>query len=87
MIIDAKYLMLVAGCLIKGLMIKNEFIHFLTYAIASNDETIDHLETLFEIQSLNDKELYNSLHEQLEILGKKLNLFIKSVTKGHISEK
>jgi len=66
---------------------KNKFINFLTYAIPSNDVTIDHLETLFETQSLNDKELYISLHEQLEILGKKLNLFIKSVIKGHISEK
>lgn len=26
---------------------KQEFIRFLNYAIASNDETIDHLETLF----------------------------------------
>ena len=27
---------------------KQEFIRFLHYAIASNDETIDHLETLFD---------------------------------------
>ena len=27
---------------------KNEFIHFLNYALSSNDETIDHLETLYE---------------------------------------
>ena len=26
---------------------KQEFLHFLTIAIASNDETLDHLETLF----------------------------------------
>lgn len=36
---------------------KQEFIRFLIYAIASNDETIDHLETLFETESLTDKEL------------------------------
>src|SRR4030042_6719586 len=35
---------------------KQEFIRFLNYAIASNDETIDHLETLFETGSLVDKE-------------------------------
>jgi four helix bundle protein len=27
---------------------KQDFIRFLTYALGSNDETIDHLETLFE---------------------------------------
>jgi len=66
---------------------KQEFIRFLSYAIASNDETIDHLETLFETGSLGDKEIYDSIHDKLEILGKKLNLFIQSVEKGHISEK
>jgi four helix bundle protein len=29
-----------------------EYIRFLTYALASNDETTDHLETLFETKSL-----------------------------------
>ncbi len=66
---------------------KQEFIRFLTYAIASNDETIDHLETLFETGSLKDKELYKKIHDKLEILGKKLNLFIQSVGKEHISER
>ena len=66
---------------------KQEFIRFLNYAIASNDETIDHLETLFETESLKDKELYERIHKKLEVLGKKLNLFIQSVEKGHLSEK
>jgi len=66
---------------------KQDFIRFLTYAIASNDETIDHLETLFETESLVDEELYVMLHNKLEILGKKLNSFIKSAEKGHHSEK
>ncbi len=66
---------------------KQDFIRFLTYAIASNDETIDHLETLFETESLTDKMLYNDLHDRLEVLGKKLNLFIQSVESGHMSEK
>jgi four helix bundle protein len=66
---------------------KQEFIRFLTYAIASNDETIDHLETLFTTRSLTDKELYETLHAKLEILGKKLNLFIQSVDREHLSEK
>jgi len=66
---------------------RQEFIRYLHYAIASNDETIDHLETLFETGSLTDEELYNQIHNHLDILGKKLNLFIQSVEKGHLSEK
>ena len=66
---------------------KQEFLRFLIYAIASNDETIDHLETLFETGSLTDKALFTSLHNKLEILGKKLNFLIQSVSKNHRSEK
>ena len=32
---------------------KQEYIRYLSYAISSNDETIDHLETLFETGSSN----------------------------------
>jgi four helix bundle protein len=66
---------------------KQEFIRFLVYAIGSNDETIDHLDTLFETESLGDEKLYQNLSERLDKLGRKLNLFIKSVEKGHISKK
>ena len=66
---------------------KNDFIRFLTYAMGSNDETVDHLETLFETGSLADKDLYKDLIERLDKLGKKLNLFTKSVSKSHLSEK
>ncbi|MGD2013140.1 MAG: four helix bundle protein [Desulfobacterales bacterium] len=66
---------------------KQEFIRFLVYAIASNDETIDHLETLFETDSLNDKKLYRDMSERLDKLGRKLNLFINSVDKSHKSAK
>ena len=66
---------------------KQEFIRFLTYAIASNDETIDHLETLFETESLKKKELYDSLHSRLDVLGRKLNNMISSVEREHLSKK
>ncbi|NNL41648.1 MAG: four helix bundle protein [Desulfobacterales bacterium] len=66
---------------------KQEFIKFLVYAIASNDETTDHLETLFETESLKDQKLYQDLTERLDKLGKKLTLFIRSVNNSHISEK
>ena len=50
---------------------QGEFIRFLTYSLASCDETTDHLETLFETGSLQDKLLYNDIHERLQTLGKK----------------
>ncbi|GAB1453900.1 hypothetical protein MASR2M47_39560 [Draconibacterium sp.] len=59
-----------------------EYIRFLTFSIASNDETIDHLETLFETGSLNSKTLYDDLHGHLDILGKKLNLFIQAIERN-----
>ena len=66
---------------------KQEYIRFLSYAIASNDETLDHLETLFETESLKNKVLYENLHNRLEVLGRKLNAFIQSVEKRHQSKK
>lgn len=66
---------------------KNEFIRFITYAIGSTDETIDHLEILFETESLNDKERYQNLLEKANLLGKKLIKFLDSVEKQHLSKK
>lgn len=64
---------------------KLEFIRYLTYAHASCDETIDHLETLFETGSLSDESLRNDLHERLNILGEKLNKLIQGVEISHRS--
>ena len=64
---------------------KQDFIRFLTYAHASCDETIDHLETLQETGSLKDESLFKQLHDQLDRLGGKLNLFIRSVESQHLS--
>lgn len=64
---------------------KQEFIHFLIIALASNDETTDHLETLFETKSLSDETVYKNLHNKLETLGKKINSFIQSVKEEHQS--
>jgi len=49
----------------------------------SNDETLDHLETLFETGSLKNEELFRSLHIQLNELGKKLNNFIHAVERNN----
>ncbi len=60
---------------------KMDYIKHLTYAIASNDETIDHLEALFETKSLTEEELFNNLLNRINTLGKKLNKFIQSIQK------
>ena len=62
---------------------KADFIKFLMYALASNDETADHLETLFLTKSLKDEILFNSLKEKNILLGKKLNKFLSTVQKRH----
>lgn len=66
---------------------KNEYIRFITFALASNDETLDHLENLFETGSLLDQNFYNEIHNKIEILGKKINRFLQSVQSDHLSDK
>lgn len=66
---------------------KQDYLKFLTYALSSNDETIDHLETLFDTKSLTDLQLYNNLKEKLDKLGRKLNNFIQAVELEHKSKK
>ena len=61
---------------------KQDYVRFLTYSISSNDETIDHLETLFETGSLNNTNLYNDFHNRLDILGKKINLFLQAIERS-----
>jgi four helix bundle protein len=62
---------------------KQEFIRFLTFAQASNDETTDHLEMLHETESLRNESLFQDVHERLDVLGRKLNNFLHSVETGH----
>ena len=64
-------------------MYKADFIKFLIYSLSSNDETIDHLETLFETGSLTDEMLYNLIQQKLEKLGKKINNFLQTVQRSH----
>lgn len=66
---------------------KNEFIRFIIYALASVDETTDHLVTLFETGSLNNEKLYKELHSKLIRLAKMINNFLQSIQSGHFSKK
>jgi four helix bundle protein len=54
----------------------NEFIHFIVVSIGSNDETRDHLETLYETKSLKNKEIYDALLIKIDKLGIKLHNFL-----------
>ncbi len=66
---------------------KNDFIKFLIYALASCDETREHLELLFETGSLKDTSLFKNLSKQYDILGKKINTFLKRVIEQHLVPK
>jgi len=62
---------------------KPEFIRFLVFAHASCDETIDHLQGLFESGSLTNEAIYRDLSAQLDLPGRKLNVFIEGVERDH----
>ena len=64
---------------------KNDYIKFITYALASCDETIDHLEILSETGSLTDKALFDDLSKQYDLLGKRINNFLKAVIRDHLA--
>jgi four helix bundle protein len=60
-----------------------EYIKFLTYALASNDETQNHLRILFTTESLKDKNKYQYLSKKIDLLGRKINLYRKSVENNY----
>jgi four helix bundle protein len=80
----------VKSCIVEGYgrrRYKQEFVRFLTYSLASCDETTDHLDTLIGTGSLKDKSSMDELTNKLDTLGRKLNLFLQSVERGHKSER
>ena len=62
---------------------KVDFTKFLIYALSTNEEKIDHLETLFETKSLTDQLIFDELHLKLGQLDKKINNFIQAVERSH----
>jgi len=54
-------------------------------AIASLDETIDHLETLAETQSPKDEAVFEIINSKLILLSKKFINFLKAVEEKHNS--
>lgn len=64
---------------------KNEFIQYLTYSVASCDETKTHLEMLRETGSLGE-DVYRNLSERYDQLCAKLFRFREAVKKGHLTD-
>lgn len=62
---------------------KGDYIKFIVYALSSNDETIDHLEVLYETKSLASEVTYNKIHDKAVMLGKKLNNFLQAIQQRH----
>ena len=63
---------------------KPEFLKFLIYSRASNDETRDHLENLFNTRSLTNNNLYQSLHNKIDLLGMKIKNYYEWVQLHYI---
>ena len=58
---------------------KADFIKHLVYAQSECDETIVHLDFLFETQSWRDEIYYNQLKNEYDALSKRINKFIQWV--------
>lgn len=66
---------------------KSEFLHYLYRSYSECCETREHLDYLYESNSLKDEKLYLYLAEEYENLCSKIYAFISSVEKIHRSKK
>ncbi len=57
---------------------QHDYLRFLIIAHASCNETIEHLEILYETGSLKDKENFNDYFKEYDTLGRKINKFIQA---------
>jgi four helix bundle protein len=58
---------------------KADFLRFLIYAQSECDETMEHLDFLFETESFINKEKYDTLKYDYSKLSKQINSFINWV--------
>jgi four helix bundle protein len=56
---------------------KANFIKYLVYSQAECDETIVHLDFLFETGSMTDKSKYDDLRMKYDLLSKRINKFLQ----------
>jgi four helix bundle protein len=62
---------------------KNEFIRFLIYALASCDETVVHLDFVFDSRYIS-KDQHIEYIERYNVLGKKINRYLQMVMRDHL---
>ena len=65
---------------------KAEFIRYLIFAQSECDETIVHLDFLFETGSLKDDVLFDELRKEYDTLSKQINKFIQWVEEKFINQ-
>lgn len=58
---------------------KADFIKFLIYSQSECDETIVHLDFLYETESFKNEDLYNQMKNEYDNLSKRINKFIQWV--------
>jgi four helix bundle protein len=58
---------------------KAEFIKYLIYSQSECDETLVHLDFLFDTESIKDEALYHGLRSKYDLLSKRINKFIQWV--------
>lgn len=68
-------------------MYTNDYTRFIIFSIASNYETRDHLERLYETKSLTDEIIFKKIFAKINTLGIKLYYFLKKVEQAHLSSK
>ncbi len=65
---------------------KAEYIYYLFRAYASSMETVEHLEYLYQTNSLKEKSAFDELIAEYSELNKMLYSFIESVEEGHSTD-
>ena len=62
---------------------KREYLHYLYRAYGSAEETVEHLDLLWETKSLTDEPMYWELREEYLGLNRQLFRFIQGVQRNH----
>jgi four helix bundle protein len=63
---------------------KADFVKYLVISISECDETIDHLDTLYETKSLTDSLLYHKLRDSYVTLTKRINKYTQWVEDHYV---
>jgi four helix bundle protein len=58
---------------------KADFIKYLVYALTECDETIVHLDFLFDTKSWNDRGVYEKIRSDYDLLSKRINTYTQWV--------